>query len=77
MNESDAPTGGIATLPDRSSGASAAQFAHASAYRLRHNRNFTIFWLGQSLSSVGDAVAVIAIPLLVLTRRDRWRRWVL
>jgi len=30
------------------------------------NRNFTIFWLGQSLSNVGDAVALIAMPLLVL-----------
>ena len=66
MTESDAPTGGIAALPDRASGATAAQFAHGSAYRLRNNRNFTIFWLGQSLSNVGDAVAVIAIPLLVL-----------
>lgn len=42
------------------------QFAHTPAARLRTNRNFMIFWLGQSLSNVGDAVALIAMPLLVL-----------
>jgi MFS family permease len=43
-----------------------AQFARSPARRLRDNRNFNIFWLGQSLSSIGDAVALIAMPLLVL-----------
>jgi MFS family permease len=33
---------------------------------LYHNRSFLIFWVGQSLSSVGDAVATVALPLLVL-----------
>ena len=42
------------------------QFARSSARRLRANRDFNIFWLGQSLSNVGDAVALIAMPLLVL-----------
>ncbi len=42
------------------------QFVRPPATRLRTNRNFTIFWLGQSLSNVGDAVALIAMPLLVL-----------
>ncbi len=32
----------------------------------RFGRDFTAFWLGQTLSSVGDAVARIALPLLVL-----------
>ncbi len=34
--------------------------------RLWRNRNFTIFWFGQTLSVFGDAFATIAIPLLVL-----------
>lgn len=41
-------------------------FARSPAARLRRNRNFTIFWVGQTLSNIGDAVALIAIPLLVL-----------
>ncbi len=34
--------------------------------RLWRNRHFSIFWLGQTLSVLGDAFATIAIPLLVL-----------
>ena len=30
------------------------------------NRNFNIFWIGQSFSALGDAFALIALPLLVL-----------
>lgn len=41
-------------------------FARSPAARLRRNRTFTIFWAGQTLSNIGDAVALIAIPLLVL-----------
>ena len=33
---------------------------------LSRNRNFAVFWLGQSLSNLGDTVALIAMPLLVL-----------
>ena len=33
---------------------------------LSRNRDFNVFWLGQGFSSLGDAVALIAIPLLVL-----------
>ena len=33
---------------------------------LRRNRDFSIFWLGQALSALGDAFALIALPLLVL-----------
>jgi MFS family permease len=33
---------------------------------LYHNRSFLIFWIGQSLSVVGDAFATVALPLLVL-----------
>jgi len=38
----------------------------APGARLWRNRNFNIFWLGQTLSVCGDAFATIAIPLLVL-----------
>jgi fucose permease len=34
--------------------------------RLWHNRNFNTFWLGQTLSAVGDSCSLIALPLLVL-----------
>jgi MFS family permease len=34
--------------------------------RLWRNRNFNIFWFGQTLSSLGDAFEMIALPLLVL-----------
>ncbi len=33
--------------------------------RLERSRNFQIYWLGQSLSAVGDSFALIAMPLLV------------
>jgi MFS family permease len=36
------------------------------AARLWRNRTFNIFWFGQTLSGLGDAVAMIAMPLLVL-----------
>ncbi len=38
----------------------------ASAASLWHNRNFNIFWLGQTLSVLGDGFGFIALPLLVL-----------
>lgn len=34
--------------------------------RLWRNRNFNIFWAGQSLSVMGDAFGFLALPLLVL-----------
>jgi len=40
-------------------GAVADQFARTSAKRLRDNRNFNIFWFGQTLSNLGDAVALM------------------
>ncbi|MFJ7271892.1 MFS transporter [Streptomyces sp. NPDC099050] len=33
---------------------------------LRHNRPFTIFWLGQALSVLGGSVSMLALPLVVL-----------
>ncbi|MFD9302832.1 MFS transporter [Streptomyces sp. NPDC060048] len=33
---------------------------------LRHNRSFTVFWLGQALSVLGGSVSLLALPLLVL-----------
>jgi len=47
------------------SGKDAARFSGPGT-RLWHNRNFNMFWFGQSLSSLGDAFAMIATPLLVL-----------
>ena len=46
-------------------GEGAAASAGASA-RLWRNRDFNVFWLGQTLSSFGDAFAMLAMPLLVL-----------
>lgn len=54
----DVPPPGVARSPE--------QFARSPAARLSRNRQFTIFWAGQTLSNIGDAVALIAIPLLVL-----------
>src|SRR5213080_3076483 len=40
---------------------------HGASHRgLWRNHSFTIFWAGQTLSALGDAVALIALPLLVL-----------
>lgn len=36
------------------------------AASLGRNRDFNIFWLGQTLSAIGDGFAIIALPLLVL-----------
>lgn len=33
---------------------------------LTRNRNFNIFWAGQTLSFVGDAFSIVAMPLLIL-----------
>jgi len=33
---------------------------------LTRNRDFNVFWIGQTLSGLGDTFAVIALPLLVL-----------
>lgn len=35
--------------------------------RLRHQRDFQLLWLGQSISALGSRVTGIALPLLVLT----------
>lgn len=43
-----------------------SEFREAPGTRLWRNRDFTIFWIGQTLSVLGDAFATIAIPLLVL-----------
>jgi MFS family permease len=40
--------------------------ADAPGARLWRNRNFNIFWAGQTLSVLGDSFALIALPLLVL-----------
>lgn len=39
--------------------------ARAPGARLWRNREFNIFWAGQSLSSLGDGFAFLALPLLV------------
>ncbi len=61
MDEHSIPVGGAPVEP-----AAPDQFARSPATRLLHNRTFNIFWLGQSLSNIGDAVALITMPLLVL-----------
>jgi MFS family permease len=33
---------------------------------LAQNRNFTVFWAGQTFSFLGDAFSIVAIPLLIL-----------
>src|SRR5260370_2460844 len=45
---------------------SAAAAVPAAGVRLWRNRDFNTFWLGQSLSVLGDSFALIAMPLLVL-----------
>ena len=37
-----------------------------AAQSLNRNRDFNVFWAGQTLSFVGDAFSTVAIPLLVL-----------
>lgn len=39
---------------------------HLAGTRLWLNVHFNLFWLGQSLSDLGDAFAILAFPLLVL-----------
>jgi MFS family permease len=57
----DQPTAKLRAVRPRYSEAGEAPGA-----RLWRNRDFTIFWIGQTLSVLGDAFATIAIPLLVL-----------
>lgn len=38
----------------------------AEAESLWGNRNFNVYWAGQTLSALGDAFAFVAVPLLVL-----------
>lgn len=38
----------------------------APARSLRRNKDFNVFWAGQTLSALGDAISLIAVPLLVL-----------
>lgn len=33
---------------------------------LTRNRNFNVFWAGQTFSFLGDAISIVAIPLLIL-----------
>lgn len=40
--------------------------AGSPSTRLWRNRNFNILWAGQTLSSLGDSFALVALPLLVL-----------
>ena len=43
-----------------------APAAEATLVALRHNRDFAVFWSCQTLSAVGDAMSLVALPLLVL-----------
>lgn len=57
----DQPTAKLRAVEPRYS-----EVREAPGVRLWRNRHFTIFWIGQTLSVLGDAFATIAIPLLVL-----------
>ncbi|MEU1805580.1 MFS transporter [Streptomyces sp. NPDC019937] len=46
--------------------AGATEEAAAKPAPLRANRDFTVFWCGQTLSELGNAFALVALPLLVL-----------
>jgi MFS family permease len=39
---------------------------HRAASSLSRNRNFNVFWAGQTFSFLGDAISIVAIPLLIL-----------
>jgi predicted MFS family arabinose efflux permease len=41
-----------------------------SSVRLRHQRDFQLLWLGQTISTLGSWVTAIALPLLVLAETD-------
>jgi MFS family permease len=66
MDSGEQATGDAAVPDATAASVRDEQFARAPASRLRHNRDFIIFWAGQTLSNVGDAIALIALPLLVL-----------
>jgi MFS family permease len=46
--------------------AASAAPALSPGARLWRNRDFLVFWSGQSLSNLGDSLAAVALPLLVL-----------
>lgn len=39
---------------------------HRHGHDLTRNRNFNVFWAGQTFSFLGDSVSIVAIPLLML-----------
>ncbi len=47
-----------------------ADMRPGQSHSLIHDRNFLIFWAGQTFSVLGDAIALIALPLLVLEATD-------
>ncbi len=42
---------------------------------LRRDRNFTVFWVGQTLSQLGSSFSLLALPLLVLDATGSSCRW--
>jgi MFS family permease len=55
--------GGIAQVSDSGQDSASGAGTHPS---LANDRNFNLFWAGQTFSALGDAFGIIAIPLLVL-----------
>ena len=51
-------------------GSVSADMRPGQPHSLIHDRNFLIFWAGQTFSVLGDAIALIALPLLVLEATD-------
>ncbi len=58
-------TPAIGELEEANAKAEPSHVPGEATARLSRSRNFKIYWLGQSLSAVGDSFALIAMPLLV------------
>lgn len=61
---------GVAGLPRPKRRAAHVGDRPGHAHSLIHDRNFLTFWAGQTFSVLGDAIALIALPLLVLEATD-------
>jgi len=55
-----------ASLPAGDGQPPRSKHATARVHPLHRNRNFLTIWIGQACSNVGDAFALVAMPLLVL-----------
>jgi len=65
MNESSSSSEDIKETAGDGAHSEKTVLKSSSSRSLLLNRDFAIFWLGQTLSNLGDSFAMIAIPLLV------------